>query len=1730
MRRWMNGWVMWLAAIVVGMTLMAGVALVINKVSTEKPQVGAQGPSVERSDGVEGLAKGAQIKGLNVKVTCYENANERRWVIENPNDFDVAVRWELGKTDQRGELLAAPGDTVITTRYEPAGNVFRAFWMNENGHEQSSSKGEGGAKPCKEPEPEPTPTDVPTDTPVPTETPTETPVPTNTPQPTETPTETPEPTATLAPVQRLTLTSMCSDDPAVERRWRVRNPNAAGIEVRWQVVGASQSGSYLAPPGDSYLNTQTVAGPNTTKIFWMDENQQQQETVKASGGAQCESALPATATPTMTATPTETPGAGYSARLTSPTLPDTSATFTWVVSGSKLGTGQEISHITIAGCWTKQDIQSVSASAGAVEIKNDGTVKVDNLQDRHLSLTLTITFKSAYASSASGSNLFVKTGGSANSGFDYAVGGPDCGAEVVEHAATHTPTATATNTPVPTATPTHTAVPTNTPTETPTQTPQVEVGGDGKVLMTVELTSSDGQPIAGGAVTYYDSGWKTLGTTDSTGRVSATLQAKQYTFRMGYGGATIEKAQNVATNALVQFQTVLVTVELTDSTGAGISGGQASYYASGWRTFGATGETGQVTKELLPVQYTFRMGYGGATLEKAQNVATNPLVVFRTVLVTVELRDSAGAGIPGGQASYYASGWRTFGATGEAGQVTKELLPVQYTFRMGYGGATIEKAQNVATNALVQFQTVLVTVELTDSTGAGISGGQASYYASGWKTFGATGEAGQVTKELLPVQYTFRMGYGGATLEKAQNVATNPLVVFQTVLVTVELRDSTSAGISGGQATYYASGWKTFGATGDKGQVTKELLPVQYTFRMRYGGPTMEKAQNVSLDPYVIFSGTRTATATATNAAIPTATPTDTPVPTSTPTNTPVPTATATNTPTPTITATPTETPTNTPTATSTATPTETPTNTPTPTSTHTPTATATNTPTPTSTHTLTETPTNTPTPTSTYTPTATPTNTPVPEPPDVSVGGLTLCAGQEGTLTARTNVNKARYSWSTGAPSASIQVTQPGTYHVTVTDLTTGLTVTASAQVTVHPLPVIWVADATTYEGGQATLTARSSTRGLQYLWSTGETTASISVSAAGAYTVTVRDTNTGCEASAVGHVTVVPAPILVLSANTAQVCEGATETIAVTTTAQQPSYVWSTGATTAGIQVSEAGVYGVTVKDALSGWIGSAQVIVTEVPTPRAGFSLPSIAYASEPVQIANQSIGASYVLWDMGNGAITTAFEPTYTYAQAGTYTVRQYVENAYGCSDETTQEIVVREQPAYKISGFVLLDGTSYGIPGSRVSLWVLRGGRWIPSGSRVVGDDGYFSFSVVGQIEALRLEETNREGYYSTRATGPAGSRVINEDRIEHHGVQPGSLSGYVFYDVPLGYNPECGCPDFLVFNSNRTGSWDLFRLTPGSGAAPVNLSNSAGTDMGQTLASDGRVAFQSDRDGNREIYVVGSDASNLVRVTNHPADDVDPVWSPVCQQRLMAFQSNRDGHWEIYLASDAPNSEIRLTRGAGDSVNPFWSPDGQYVVYQSNRDGNWEIYTHHLATGQSRRLTNHAAADTHPQWSPNGATIAFLSERDGNTEIYLASVSTGALTRLTNTPGEERHLAFAPDSRHIAFQSNRGGNWDIWVASVDGTRVWSVAASSAADEAPTWNCEGTRIVLHSNRDGNEELYWVDAFNASAQPQRLTNHRSRDINPTWQPAEQDGSLGGLTAVPQSGSRQGQAQTR
>jgi dipeptidyl aminopeptidase/acylaminoacyl peptidase len=166
--------------------------------------------------------------------------------------------------------------------------------------------------------------------------------------------------------------------------------------------------------------------------------------------------------------------------------------------------------------------------------------------------------------------------------------------------------------------------------------------------------------------------------------------------------------------------------------------------------------------------------------------------------------------------------------------------------------------------------------------------------------------------------------------------------------------------------------------------------------------------------------------------------------------------------------------------------------------------------------------------------------------------------------------------------------------------------------------------------------------------------------------------------------------------------------------------------------------------------------------------------------------------------------------------------------------------------------------------------------------------------------------------------------------------------------------------------------------------------------------TNGKIAFDSQRDGNLEVYVMNPDGSGQTNLTNNPAQDGYTSWSPSGTE--IAFMSDRDGNPEIYVMNTDGSGQTNLSNNAAQDHFPAWSPDGTKIAFTSTRDGNFEVHVMNADGSEQTNLTNDPASESSANWSPDGTMIVFDSNRDGNSEIYVMNADGTGQTNLSNNP------------------------------------------------------------------------------------------------------------------------------
>ncbi len=184
------------------------------------------------------------------------------------------------------------------------------------------------------------------------------------------------------------------------------------------------------------------------------------------------------------------------------------------------------------------------------------------------------------------------------------------------------------------------------------------------------------------------------------------------------------------------------------------------------------------------------------------------------------------------------------------------------------------------------------------------------------------------------------------------------------------------------------------------------------------------------------------------------------------------------------------------------------------------------------------------------------------------------------------------------------------------------------------------------------------------------------------------------------------------------------------------------------------------------------------------------------------------------------------------------------------------------------------------------------------------------------------------------------------------------LEGYpVYYAVIQRYEKGLGIGRYELYEDKIT--WGVWRDGPPFVWVPPG-----------SARPGWEIVFVSNRDGNEEIYVMASTGGEAFRLTNNPARDMFPAWSP--DKTGIAFTSDRDGNLEIYVMGADGGHPVNLTRSPAADYFPVWSPDGSQIVFTSDREGggylNEALYVMNADGSGLVKLTDNTAYDGQPNW------------------------------------------------------------------------------------------------------------------------------------------------------------------
>ena len=278
-----------------------------------------------------------------------------------------------------------------------------------------------------------------------------------------------------------------------------------------------------------------------------------------------------------------------------------------------------------------------------------------------------------------------------------------------------------------------------------------------------------------------------------------------------------------------------------------------------------------------------------------------------------------------------------------------------------------------------------------------------------------------------------------------------------------------------------------------------------------------------------------------------------------------------------------------------------------------------------------------------------------------------------------------------------------------------------------------------------------------------------------------------------------------------------------------------------------------------------------------------------------------------------------------------------------------------------------------------------------------------------------------------------------------------------------------------------------------------------------------KIVFTSAGEFSREIYLMNPDGSGQVNITNHPADDLFPVWSPTGEQIL--FVSDRRQGRDLYLMDADGGNVKRVFSNHKHRQRPTWSPDGKHIAYERvEEDDKRFIYIATIDGKHEEAVAN----GVDPAWSPNGLELAFSRDR----RLILLNLNTG-LETVPRPDGIawQSNPAWSPIADKLAFCWNLQpvvappgvlpgerflipddwfDNKTIYIINRDGTELEQIVDEDGPKAIwPAWSPDGTQLLYNQQVKNYFQIFKINVLHRV--PEQLT-HTEKAIQantlPDW----------------------------
>ena len=223
----------------------------------------------------------------------------------------------------------------------------------------------------------------------------------------------------------------------------------------------------------------------------------------------------------------------------------------------------------------------------------------------------------------------------------------------------------------------------------------------------------------------------------------------------------------------------------------------------------------------------------------------------------------------------------------------------------------------------------------------------------------------------------------------------------------------------------------------------------------------------------------------------------------------------------------------------------------------------------------------------------------------------------------------------------------------------------------------------------------------------------------------------------------------------------------------------------------------------------------------------------------------------------------------------------------------------------------------------------------------------------------------------------------------------------------------------IAFSRSDGRRYQIFVMNA-DGTDPVQITYGDNSASDSAWSPDGsRIAFTRCSAGSCDIYVMNADGRGEERLTHgERPGEWDPRWSPDGRRIVFAEIGG-------IVVMDADGQDWkRVTDGPADDSNPDWSPLGPQIAFDGSR-GLWDgdIYVVDPDGTRMTNLTDSQPLDSNPSWSPDGRRIAFMRRRNKHVQarLFVMNADASSQTNLRAIGDTYSRPSWSPDGAKLAY-------------------------------------------------------------------------------------------------------------